>query len=50
MPLLTAISGMQISPLRRADIPELSQFLISGFGVPATSSFFLSRGPLMEVF
>jgi hypothetical protein len=33
-------SGMQITPLRRADIPELSQFLISGFGVPATSSFF----------
>ena len=34
------ISGMQITPLRRADIPELSRFLISGFGVPATSSFF----------
>jgi hypothetical protein len=34
------ISGMQITPLRRADIPELSQFLIRGFGVPATSSFF----------
>lgn len=33
-------SGMQIAPLRRADIPELSQFLISGFGVPATSSIF----------
>ena len=31
---------MQIAPLRRADIPELSQFLISGFGVPATSSLF----------
>jgi hypothetical protein len=30
----------QITPLRRADIPELSQFLSSGFGVPATSSFF----------
>jgi hypothetical protein len=29
-------SGTQIAPLRRADIPELSQFLISGFGVPAT--------------
>jgi hypothetical protein len=39
MPLV-ASSGMQISPLRRADIPELSQFLISGFGVPATSSIF----------
>jgi hypothetical protein len=33
-------SGMQITPLRRADIPELSQFLISGFGVPAASSVF----------
>lgn len=31
---------MQITPLRRDDIPELSRFLISGFGVPATSSFF----------
>ena len=34
------ISGMRITPLRRADIPELSQFLIGGFGVPATSPFF----------
>jgi len=34
---------MQINPLRRADIPELSQFLISGFGVPATSPFFLHQ-------
>src|ERR1700735_5043770 len=33
-------SGTQIGPLRRADIPELSQFLISGFGVPTTSSLF----------
>src|SRR5580698_10029804 len=33
-------SGRQITPLRRADIPELSQFLINGFGVPATSSCF----------
>jgi hypothetical protein len=33
-------SGTQIIPLRRADIPELSQFLISGFGVHTTSSFF----------
>jgi len=32
--------GMQITSLRRADLPELSQFLISGFSVPATSSFF----------
>jgi hypothetical protein len=32
--------GTQITPLRRADIPELSQFLISGFGEPATSSLF----------
>ena len=31
---------MQITALRRADIPELSQFLIGGFGVPATASFF----------
>ena len=34
------ISGTKITPLRRADIPELSQFLISGFGVPATSPGF----------
>jgi len=33
-------SRTQITPLRRDDIPELSQFLISGFGVPATSSLF----------
>jgi len=33
-------SGTQITPLRRADIPELSRFLISGFGVPASSSLF----------
>jgi predicted N-acetyltransferase YhbS len=33
-------SGTQITPLRRADIPELSQFLISGFGVTATYSGF----------
>lgn len=32
--------GTQITALRRDDIPELSQFLISGFGVSATSSFF----------
>lgn len=32
--------GMQITPLRRDEIPELRQFLIGGFGVPATSSFF----------
>lgn len=31
---------MQIAPLQRADIPELSQFLINGFGVSATSSMF----------
>ncbi|HMF12759.1 MAG TPA: hypothetical protein VKE94_10650 [Gemmataceae bacterium] len=30
-------SGMHITPLRRAEIPELSQFLISSRGVPATS-------------
>jgi len=34
------ISEAQITPLRRADIPELSQFLIKGFGVPATSCLF----------
>jgi len=34
------VSGTKITPLRRADIPELSQFLIHGFGVPATSSNF----------
>lgn len=33
-------SGMQIAPLRRDDIPELSRFLISGFGVPVDSAFF----------
>lgn len=33
-------SRKQIAPLRRADIPELSEFLSSGFGVPASSSFF----------
>jgi hypothetical protein len=38
-------SGTQITPLRRADIPELSQFLINGFGVPATS-FFISHEAL----
>lgn len=33
-------SGRRIAALRRADIPELSQFLTSGFGVPAGASFF----------
>ena len=33
-------SGMRIAPLRGTDIPELSQFLIGGFGVPATSQHF----------
>lgn len=33
-------SGKKIAPLRRDDIPELSQFLTNGFGVPANSSFF----------
>jgi hypothetical protein len=33
-------SGTQINLLRRADIPELSQFLINGFGVNADSSLF----------
>ena len=31
-------SGTQITPLRRADIPELSQFLISVRGDRATAS------------
>ncbi len=33
-------SGTQITPLRRADIPELSQFLLGGFSVPATAPCF----------
>lgn len=33
-------SKPQITPLRRADIPELSQFLTSGFNVSATSPCF----------
>ncbi len=33
-------SGKQITPLQRADIPELSQFLTSGFGVAANAAFF----------
>jgi hypothetical protein len=32
--------GKQITPLRRADIPELSHFLASGFGDPADSPVF----------
>jgi hypothetical protein len=32
--------GTRIAPLRRDDIPELSRFLIDGFGVPASSSYF----------
>ena len=32
--------GTRIAPSRRDDIPELSRFLISGFGVPASSSYF----------
>lgn len=34
------ISGIKMTPLRRADIPELSGFLIDGFGVPATTTCF----------
>ena len=34
------ISGTQITRLHRADIPELSQFLISGSDDPASSSLF----------
>lgn len=34
------VSGMKITSLRRADIPELSGFLIEGFGVPATTTCF----------
>ena len=43
-------SRTQITPLQRADIPELSQFLISGFGVPATSSFFSPEVLLWKYF
>ncbi len=32
--------GMNITPLRRVDIPELSQFLVRGFGVAETASLF----------
>jgi hypothetical protein len=32
--------GTRIAPSRRDDIPELSRFLIDGFGVPATSPCF----------
>ena len=44
------ISGTQITPLRRADIPELSQFLISGLGVPATSYLFSHEVLLWKYF
>jgi hypothetical protein len=33
-------AGNKIAPLRRDDIPELSEFLVSGFGVPADSPYF----------
>src|SRR5271155_5442103 len=42
--------GTPITPLRRADIPELSQFLIKGFGVPATSSCFSHEVLLWKYF
>jgi hypothetical protein len=42
--------GTQISPLRRDDIPELSQFLITGFGVPATSECFSHQVLLWKYF
>jgi hypothetical protein len=32
--------GTRIAPLRRDDIPELSRFLIDGFGVPVSSYYF----------
>ena len=32
--------GTRITPSRRDDIPELSRFLIDGFGVPAAASYF----------
>jgi hypothetical protein len=47
---LTISSGIQIAPLRRADIPELSQFLSRGFRVPATSSFFSHEVLLWKYF
>src|SRR5260221_13024155 len=43
-------SGMKITPLRRADIPELSQFLISGFVVPANNSVFSHEVLLWKYF
>ena len=44
------ISGTQITPLQRADIPELSQFLISGLGDPATSYLFSHEVLLWKYF
>ena len=43
-------SGTQITPLRRADIPELSQFLMSGLGVPATAYLFSHEVLLWKYF
>ena len=44
------ISGTQFTPLRRADIPELSQFLISGGGDPADSYLFSHEVLLWKYF
>jgi hypothetical protein len=43
-------SGTRITPLQRADIPELSQFLISGFGDPTTASCFSHEVLLWKYF
>jgi hypothetical protein len=43
-------SGTQIAPLRRAEIPELSQFLISGARDPATSYRFSHEVLLWKYF
>ena len=42
--------GTPITPLRRDDIPELSQFLINGFGVPANSDCFSHEVLLWKYF
>jgi len=44
------ISGTRITPLRRDDIPELSQFLTSGFGDPVASSQFSHEVLLWKYF
>ena len=43
-------SGRQIAPLRRAEIPELSQFLICGLSVPETAYLFSHEVLLWKYF